>query len=470
MAAVTEFEKLKHLYHRAGCGLDVQLLYKKPTLSKAIDNIFSNSRTYRDIDFEPGMHPNRESMIGEKEVSMQEADSKPNKNPLKISRSAFRAMLIHDWINQFAFSPAFFREKMAIFWGLHFACKIGDPLVSKHHVNMLRRNALGNLKDLVIAVSTSPGMLSYLNANVSIKGRPNENFIRELMEIFTLGNGHFTEADVKNGARAFTGWGFDKTAYRFKFDKEKFDFETKTFLGTTGPLNGFDIIDIILKQKQCARFIVRKIYLFFVSDNVDESFVNELADYFYTNNYNIELLMRKIFNSDFFYLPQNIGCKLKTPYEAMAGMMKFFNFKFDGYRSFLAFNNLFGHDIFHPPTVAGWNFEKGSIDIASLVLRLDASRRMFKNNNYKIINLANGLYLKDSNTNNTLPLATFNLAPAGRLFNGGNNQESIKRLIDFLIQTPFQKFNHNSSFITQQPFDLLNTAKIIMSTPEYQFC
>lgn len=464
---LTEFQKIKHLFLRAGCGSDVSILKQEETLDSYIEKIFSGSKDYKEIDVTSGGDPdNTETAMESIKMTMDTV----NENEMDKTRAEYRSILIYNWMNNFAFGEGFLREKMAIFWGLHFACKMGDPLICKRHLNMLRENSLGKFKDLVAGVATSSGMISYLNINVSVKEQPNENFARELMEIFTLGAGNFTEDDVKNSARAFTGWNFDKQSLNFFIDPAKHDFGEKTFLGETGNFGGFEIIEIILKQKQCARFIVNKIYKFFVNDKVNETIAGELADYFYSTDYDIELLMKKIFTSDFFYNIENIGAKLKTPYELMGGVMKFYNLKFDDYRSFSAFNKFFGHDIFHPPTVAGWNFERGSMDSSSLLIRLDTSRRIFESRHYRITDLESGKPFPVSVSDTQLSHAAFNIAGAKAIFEKGDPKLTTKNLIDFLIQIPHKKFTEQSSFITGIEYDFLNISRLIMSTPEYQFC
>jgi len=465
METVSDFDKLKHLYWRAGCGPEISMINSNLTVKSAIDKIFNDAKGYTEIKMEEDDALDTYDLKNQ-DMTMHEMARIEDKE----SRSSKRALLLRDWLHAYAFNSNFFREKMAIFWGIHFACKMGDPKICWQYMNMLRKNALGNFKDLLVSVSTSAGMLSYLNLNVNTKGKPNENFSRELLELFTLGHGNFTEQDVKNGTRALTGWYAKKGTFEFMFDQQKFDAGTKTFLGETGNFNGFDIINIILKQKQCARFVVQKIYRFFVNDNLNDERVEELAEYFYTNNYDIEKLMKKVFLSAWFYEAENIGAKLKTPYDLLAGIMKFYRYKFEDYQSFRACVSFFGHDIFHPPSVAGWNFDRGSIDSASLLLRLDASRRMFQNNNYKIIEKENATIRMGNLVKMDLPTVTIEVENAKKYFKAGKGIESSQKMIDFLIQRRDKKFNVNSKFINANEYDFIETSRRIMSAPEYQFC
>lgn len=466
MEIVSNFEKLKHLYWRAGCGPDINLSESNLSLNDTVNKIFADARYYKDIEIEQNDKEDDSYEIKNHQMAMSEM---PPEEDME-SRSSKRAVLLRDWLHAYAFNANFLREKMAMFWGIHFACKMGDPKICRQYMNMLRKNALGSFKDLLINVSTSPGMISYLNLNVNVKKRPNENFSRELMELFTLGHGNYTEQDVKNGTRALTGWYFDKFTLDFKFDSYKFDAGNKTFLGETGNFNGFDIINIILKQKQCARFIVQKIYKYFVNDTLHNERIEELATLFYNSNYDIEMLMKKIFMSDWFYGTENIGAKLKTPYDLLAGIMKFYNYKFEDYAAFRACVTFFGHDIFHPPSVAGWNFDRGTIDSASLLLRLDASRRMFQNNNYKIIEKENNVLRMGNLVKKDLPTVTIEIEDAKEYFKTKSSTASAQKMIDFLIQRKDKKFNVNTKFINANEYEFIETSRRIMSAPEYQFC
>src|SRR5450432_1595431 len=157
-------------------------------------------------------------------------------------------------------------------------------------LDITRTHALGNFGDLLKEVSKSASMINFLNNNQNRKDHPNENFAREVMELFTLGRGHYTETDVKQAARAFTGWGASFNG-DFIFRQRQHDDERKTFLGNTGNFNGDDILKIILEQKQTARFITHKIYKYFVNNDIDPDRIEWLANRFYQHNYDIEKLM-----------------------------------------------------------------------------------------------------------------------------------------------------------------------------------
>jgi uncharacterized protein (DUF1800 family) len=461
MKTVTELEKLKHLYWRTGCGPDVDILSKPyPSIETAVEEIFDAAQEFEKIDIEDFIR-----------ATHQKEDLKMMKNPLfggDLSRSSSLAHIGNKWSFGLAYHKSFFREKMAYFWASHFPCRIGHVNVAVNYANILRKNCLGNFKDLLTAVTQSAGMLAFLNSNVNIKRNPNENFGREIMELFTLGYGNFSENEVKAVARAFTGWSFNDDTLLFDFVSDQHDYDEKTLFGYTQNLNGWDVIDIILEQRQCAKFVTTKIYKYFVNDNPDDAIINSLSTFFYDSNYNIELLMKKIFLSDWFYDRKNIGVKIKTPVDLLAGIIKFYDIKFEDYKGYLMCQRLLGNDIFHPHSVAGWNYEKGSIDSMALMMRMDASRWLFDESNFKIythINQGSGKPHEEAK-----PAFVYSPIKTEQAFFTKNANQTASALIDFLIHCSDIKFNVSDIIdsSSENPAHLI--AKRIMSTPEYQFC
>src|SRR6185312_4315427 len=172
------------------------------------------------------------------------------------------------WLNEMINSEAQLREKMSLFWHGHFACRVVNIYFQQQLLNVIRANALGNFGDLLREVSKSPAMLSFLNNQQNRKQHPNENFAREVMELFTMGRGNYTENDIKEAARAFTGWGANISG-EFAFRKFQHDDGQKTVLGKTGNFTGDDVLNILLEHKQTATYITRKIYRYYVNDVPD---------------------------------------------------------------------------------------------------------------------------------------------------------------------------------------------------------
>ncbi len=273
------------------------------------------------------------------------------------------------WLNMMINSKAQLREKLTFFWHGHFACGTRNALFAQNLYNIIKENALGNFGDMLRAVSKSPAMIQYLNNQQNRKGHPNENFAREVMELFTLGRGNYTENDIKESARAFTGWSFDATG-SYLFKERIHDEDEKTFFGEKGNFNGDDILNILLKNPQTANFICKKIYKFFVNEKVDYTKVKFLAERFYKNNYNIAKLLDDIFESDWFYDEKNIGIKIKSPIELTVGIRRYLPLTMDNDDAQLLFEKVLGQILFYPPNVAGWPGGKTWIDSSTLMVRL----------------------------------------------------------------------------------------------------
>jgi len=208
-----------------------------------------------------------------------------------------------------------------------------------------------------------------LNNNQNKKSHPNENFARELMELFTIGRGNYTETDVKESARAFTGWGANLQG-GFDFRPRQHDDGIKTFFGKTGNFSGEDILEILLAQKQTSVFITRKIYRFFVNEVVDEEKINVLATQFFESGYDIRSLMISIFTSSWFYDQKNIGTQIKSPVVWLVGMRRQLPMEIQNPMVQIVLERLLGQVLFSPPNVAGWPGGKHWIDSSSLMLRM----------------------------------------------------------------------------------------------------
>ena len=381
---------IQHLYLRSGFGIDTKVLDKiksKPK-SKIIEYLFSDS----------------EKMIP-LQLNLTEFNLIKNKSPKVLKKemgeAAFRKLrqksrkkvrdLNHLWIDRLTDQSCMLREKMTLFWANIFVCRDNHIFHIQHYNNTLRENALGNFRSFVKAIAKEASMSKYLNNSQNKKQRPNENFARELMEIFTLGVGNYTEKDIKESARAFTGWSF-KVNGDFTVRKKQHDFDEKTFFGRNGKFNGDDIIDIILEQKQCARFICEKIYKYFVNPVVDESNLEEITTLFY-KDYNIKSLMNHIFSSTWFYDEQNIGVKIKSPIELLVGIRIVVPVIFNKKNQLNYLQKMMGQVLLYPENVSGWKGNKSWIDSNTLMFRMKLASLIL---NDAIINLEEKGAFEDS--------------------------------------------------------------------------
>ncbi|RUA32058.1 MAG: DUF1800 domain-containing protein [Bacteroidetes bacterium] len=372
---------IQHLYLRAGFGISKSKLDNLASHSKAevVEQLFANSRKLEPLKID----------LSEFEEFLNSPKSEHPK-PTPAEKQAFRKKsrqkikeLNNAWIDRLIDTDSVLGEKMTLFWSNVFVCKDKTVWHFQQYNNTLREHALGNLRTFVKAISKEPSMIKYLNNKQNVKDSPNENFARELMELFTLGEGNYTEEDIHNSARAFTGYSFRKDG-SFRLIKKKHDEGIKTFMGKSGNFDGDDIIDIILEQKACARFICKKVYRYFVNDKIDEKHIDELTEFFY-RHYDIKKLMHHIFISDWFYSPENIGVKIKSPIELLVGIQRSVDVKFEKPKQRIFIQKMMGQTLLDPPNVAGWKGGKNWIDSNTMMFRLKLASILLYHNEIELI-------------------------------------------------------------------------------------
>ena len=409
---------------------------------------------------------------------LRRADLTPEQR--KMQNQGLREAFINistAWMDRMATSPAQLREKMTLFWHGHFACRVRlpGPALSLH--NTTRKYALGKFPDLLLAVSQEPAMLEFLNNRQNHKGHANENFAREVMELFTLGRGNYSEQDVKEAARAFTGWSYDAQG-NFKFRPMDHDEGPKTFLGRTSNLRGEDVLAIILEQPAAATFLTTKLYRFFVNDTPDPARIAPLADAFRRSGYDIEDLMERMFSADWFYDPANVGTHLKSPVELLAGIRRTLGVRLDNELPLLGYQRALGQVLFEPPNVAGWPGGRNWIDSSSLLLRLQIPAILFKNADFAVAlkqdenDIAPNLTRADRTVKPTTG-AHLPLGPLQQLLGATPALAQPARLSEFLLQTPIRPENlalvQQAAAQNPVPAEALrNTLISLMSLPEYQ--
>jgi uncharacterized protein (DUF1800 family) len=286
-----------------------------------------------------------------------------------------------------------FEEKIALFWHRVFATgqtKVIQGKVMISQIDMFRKYGLGSFRDLLIQLSKDPAMILWLDNQDNHKDNINENYGREILELFAMGVGNYTEDDVRDCSRAFTGWTITPKLPRFpmgRFDwffeyrDEDHDHDDKTFLGHTGDLNGDDIIDIIVQQPATAQFICRHLYNFFVADEPqvpawsvtlprDPEAVDMLAKVFVESDYDMRSVLRALFNSDFF--KEARFARLKSPAEVVIGTLRMAggaDFPSPGLGNLARQTGYMGQDLMNPPSVEGWHTGSEWINSGSLMRR-----------------------------------------------------------------------------------------------------
>jgi hypothetical protein len=275
------------------------------------------------------------------------------------------------------------REKLTLFWHNHFATSIAKVNSTREMFNqnkLLRQYALGKFGPFLLAISKDAAMLHWLDSNSNIKGKPNENYAREIMELFSLGVGHYTETDIRQAARAFTGWHTDSDGFGFEFNPRLHDDGVKTVLGQTGNWNGDDVVRIILQQPAAAVFLVRKLYRFYVSETHTPSdrFLEPLAESFRKSDYDIAALVRRILSSRHFFSDYAFRQRIKSPVEFVLGAVRSVYRDSDAkgakrrpltQQDLVRHIDAMGQLLFAPPNVKGWRGAKAWLNTATMLAR-----------------------------------------------------------------------------------------------------
>ncbi len=457
-------EKIKHLYWRAGFGLSPQEWQKKQndTVKQAVDELFAQTKQAKSIAVP-------ELPVGSEERKTM--DKRDIREILKEQRQQVGEINVN-WLQRMANpTESALLERMSFFWHGHFATQIKAGKPAALQLNAIRTHALGSFRDLTLAIAKDPAMIRFLNNQQNKKDSPNENFAREVMELFTIGRGNYTEKDVKEAARAFTGWSSTLTG-EYVFRANQHDNGQKIFFGKTGNFDGTDIIDMILEKRETADFITRKVYRYFVNEKVDESIVRDLSSQFYKNDYNIGKLIRTIFESDWFYNEKNIGAKIKSPIDFLAGTMRTLGVTFQNKQSLLFLQRASGQMLFNPPNVAGWPGGKNWIDNSTLLLRLNLVPNLI---NMATLNLRVKEEAEETTTDEKAEklAASVNFQPLNTMLGVKSEAVMLNDLATYLLQTPtaISQANLLKAYQQSGKDDFVKTATMmLMALPEYQVC
>ncbi len=374
-----DLDKARHLASRAGFGASADELAALVRLGpKAAVNAFLTSRPPAELAqfdhsgiFDAGLDPFPASRPATTRLAKQTGSAlgitvKPGGNrPLQPVVDKFfywlRASRLETdrvaywWANRMLRQSYPLTEKMALFWHGHFAAnedKVRDYRKMLKQLELFQRAGLGSFRELLIGVAQDPAMLVFLDAGVNTKDSPNENFAREVMELFTMGVGNYSEADVREAARAFTGWSVDDLS--FFVDPQLHDDANKQFLGSVGAFNGVDIIDLILQQPVASEFMAAKIYRFFVHSELSDAGAKQLGQLLRQKNYHIGDFLQVLLLSQEFY--RHRGGRIKGPVELVVSTYKQLGLeRIPGVPDFNQATQGIGQRLLHPPTVAGWS-------------------------------------------------------------------------------------------------------------------
>jgi uncharacterized protein (DUF1800 family) len=361
---LTDIELMAHLYRRAGFNAT------RDEIEAAVAKGYE--ATVDDL-----LHPERHPDLDYEEIYRWFPDM--------LQATRVEVNNAH-WLYRMVNTEKPLEEKMALFWHMLFATamnKSNNARMSLKQIAMFRRHALGNFKTLLVELSKDPAMIFWLDNQENTSQVHNENYGRELLELFSLGIGNYTEDDVKDCARAFTGWGYThmvkngpygRIPWEFEFHPELHDYGQKTFLGETGNFDGEDIIDIIIRQPATAQFIGKRLYQHFAADQVDQETVDELAEVFLSTGGDIRAVVKALLMSDAFRSSKSYYAMVKSPVDHVAGIVRLV-----GGHTFPEFGlqraadefTYMGEFLMNPPSVEGWHTGKEWIDTGILVERIN---------------------------------------------------------------------------------------------------
>jgi len=360
-----EIDNIRHLFSRAAFGISAKEAADLSSLSR--DSLVDMLLVDSDLPAPPGNWVNESfdyELFNKLTLSEQKEFRKLNRERINGLRGWWLQLMSSKAIN--------LREKMTLFWHGHFTSDILSARLAQYHYiqnNTLRQHAMGNFRVFLKAIYKDMAMLLYLDGIRNKAADPNENFARELLELFTMGVGNYSEDDIKEAARAFTGWRIDPGTMTSFFKANRHDSGLKTIFGQSGRYDGDAVIDLILQQDSTAIFICTKLYMFFICRKPDPDFITLLADTFRQNDYEIKPVLEKIFKSDHFYSEQVKASLIKSPVELAVSNARILAANNIDLYFILYVCSLLGQELLLPPNVAGWPGQRSWINPPAYALR-----------------------------------------------------------------------------------------------------
>ena len=389
--------------------------------------------------------------------------------------------LRYRWLQRMTNGPRPLQEKLTLFWHGHFATsveKVRDAYLMWRQNELFRRLALDNWLRLLEEMATDPAMLVWLDQAQSRKDHPNENFAREVMELFTLGEGHYTEKDITEAARALTGWGYDRDAQKFIERPFQHDTGEKTFLGRTGNLNGGDVLEQIVAQPQAARFITGKLWNFFAGEMPSEELNTALAANFRTGNNCFKSFLKTMFLAEEFYSPRIIRNQVKSPVQWLVSSVRMLERELPPPIVSLALIRNLGQELFAPPNVKGWDGGLAWITTNNLLARYNQADTLVQGDVTPLenANLANKPGQQQA-VERRLRNVRLNVADVGKLLTGQERADKnalIAALEKRFLQTKLNSKQESAlrdyldAHSQLNDGDIRGAIRLVMSTPEYQ--
>lgn len=367
-----DYAQARHLLARAGFGGTPEEIAKLQALGLrgAVDFLVDfQQQPEVDLPFQPD-RPSREQVA---ELLKASPEQKRKLTQQRRQQDLTQLRELREWwIKRMLQTERPLEEKLTLFWHGHFATEhrtVRNSTAMYLQNQQLREHAAGNFGVLLHAIVHDAAMLRYLDNNRNVKGKPNENLAREIMELFALGEGHYTEQDIKEGARALTGYSFEQPSGKFRFNRSAHDTGEKTIFGQPGDYDGDEFVDLILKQPAAAPFIARKLFVFFVHDNPDDATIDRLARAFRESNYELAPLLKTMFLSREFYSQRAMGTQIKSPVQLIVGTLRTLGLRDLEAPALTLATRTMGQDLFDPPNVKGWDGGAAWINTNTLFAR-----------------------------------------------------------------------------------------------------
>ncbi len=478
------FTTAAHLLNRAGFGGTPKEIEELVHLGpeKAVSKLVDFEKIPDETKPPSWAKPDPERM--EKFFAAQQLDAEERRKKFQEVQREQRQNTLelrHWWLQRMAAGPRPFQEKMTLFWHGHFATsveKVREAYLMWRQNELFRRLATANWLQLLTEVARDPAMLVWLDQAQSRKEHPNENFAREVMELFALGEGHYTEKDITEAARALTGWSYDRVTQRFVEKPFWHDEGVKTVLGRTGNLEAEDVLKQIVAQPQAAKFITAKIWRFFVSDNPSEDLVDALANVFRKADNNFKPLMRTIFLSEEFYAPSVIRAQVKSPVQWLVSSVRMLGRELPPAMVCFGLTRNLGQDLFAPPNVKGWDGGLTWITTNNLLARYNSAAVLVQGD----MSMAVGMIgIPNRQVMQTVENRLRNMKPekadAQKLFTEKErtNKDALvaaleKRFLQSKLK-PKQEQTLREYLDSQGELDdddILGAIRLVMSTPEFQ--
>jgi uncharacterized protein (DUF1800 family) len=476
-----------HLLGRAGFGGSPQEIadLHKMGLDQAVSYLIDYDRIPDNEPAPDWAHPNPDALAQQQAYGeAMRLDDEETKRKLRDEQNFERRVQLLDlrywWLRRMALGPRPFQEKMTLFWHGHFATgydKVNLPYLLWLQNETLRQNALAPFDQLLGAVARDPAMLIYLDGAYSHKGKPNENFAREVMELFTLGEGHYTEQDIQQAAKAYTGWSITRDRQAYEYHPKDHDDGPKTVFGQTGNFTGEQVLGMIVAKSECATFIGAKIWRYFVQDEPPPALVAALGREFQSHGMDLRHLMNKVFRSQEFYAPGVMLAQIKSPVQWLIDATRQLETALPTKPMSLAILGSLGQDLFQPPNVKGWPGGITWITTSSLLDRYNFAAELVEGKRVKIPSLQGqmrGILGSLQDPDGLLEIEPANVASLFTQVELSSSDQFLKALQARFLNGPLhpQRLQPLQDFLKSRlPIadeDIRKSVRLIMSTPEYQ--